>query len=121
MCATGHLVTLSNSHVIQRRKWVESVKADHTNSLTQHREAVERELSWLAQCRQSRFRAEDSRVRHLQDSVRNMSLLSDFSLDDSEGEEEEVRRVCIVWECRNLCVCVCVCVCVCDSLDGYSE
>ena len=68
---------------------MESVKADHTHSLTQHREAVERELRRLAECRESRFRAEDSRVRQLQDSVKNMSLLSDFDLDLEEEEEEQ--------------------------------
>ena len=112
MCAADNLVTLFGSDVMQRRKWVESVKADHTHSLTHHREAVERELRWLAQCRESRFRAEDSRVKRLQDSVRNMSLLSDYSVEESEGEEE-VRAVYIVMHnvvCHNpVCVCVCVC------------
>ena len=74
---------------MRRRKWVESVKADHIHSLTQHREAVERELKRLAECRENRFHAEDSRVRRLQDSVRNMSLLSDLSLEEEEEEEEE--------------------------------
>ena len=75
--------------MVQRRKWVESVKADHTHSLSQHRAAVELELRHLAECRERRFRAEDSRVRHLQDSVRNMSLLSDFAPEEEEEEEEE--------------------------------
>ena len=104
MYAASNLVSLSSSDVIQRRKWVESVKADHTHSLTQHREAVERELRWLAQCRESRFRAEDSRVKRLQDSVRNMSLLSEYSVEESE-REEEVRTVWTVGGVIILCVC----------------
>ena len=94
--------------MVQRRKWVESLKADHTHSLSQHRAAVKLELRHLAVCREQRFRAEDSRVRHLQDSVRNMSLLSDIGHDDEEDEEEEggeevtvlsVRKNCSISRC----------------------
>lgn len=87
------IIISSHSDILQRRKWVESVKADHTHSLTQHRAAVELELKRLAECREQRFKAEDSRVKHLQDSVRNMSLLSNFSLDDEDDEiKNEVRQ-----------------------------
>ena len=66
---------------------MESVKADHTHSLSRHHAAIELELRRLAEHRENRFRAEDARVKHLQESVRNMSLLSDFSLDEDEAEE----------------------------------
>ena len=65
------------------------MKADHTHSLSQHQAAVGEELRRLAECRERRFRAEDSRVRHLQDNMRNMSLLSNVSLSGEEEEEEE--------------------------------
>ena len=68
---------------------MESVKADHTHSLSQHQAAVELELRHLAECRERRFRAEDSRVKHLQDTMHNMSLLSDFGREEDEEEEEE--------------------------------
>ena len=87
---------------------MESVKADHTHSLTQHHEAVERELRRLAECRESRFRAEDSRVKRLQDSVRNMSLLSNFSLEEEEEEEVMSGSSCDAVMHFSLCVCVCV-------------
>ena len=83
------------SDVVQHRKWVESLKADHTHSLSQHRAAVRLELQNLAVCREQRFKAEDSRVRHLQDSVRNMSLRSDIC-DEDDDEEEEGREEVIL-------------------------
>ena len=65
------------------------MKADHTHSLTQHRAAVDRELQRLARCRERRFRAEDSRVKTLQDSVKNLSLVSHWE-EGEEGEADEV-------------------------------
>lgn len=97
---------LPSSDVVQRKKWVESLKADHTHSLSQHRAAVELERRLLAQCRERRFRAEDSRVRNIQESVQNMSLLSgDFTGEDDEEEEADEENeggkevcVCIIMD-----------------------
>ena len=55
---------------------------------------MELELRRLAMCRERRFRAEDSRVRHLQESVQNMSLISQLGSEEEEEEEEEEE---VVW------------------------
>ena len=68
------------------------MRADHLHSVHQHKEAVERELKCLRVCRENRFQAEDSRVKRLQESVRNMSLIG----DKEEEEEEEDKELTLV-------------------------
>ena len=92
------------------------MRADHLHSVHQHKEAVERELKCLRVCRENRFQAEDSRVKRLQESVRNMSLIG----DKEEEEEEEDKELTLVLSeeqeqkvhispppARLMCVCMC--------------
>ena len=54
--------------------------------------AIASHLSRLreSECRERRVGAEDSRIRHLQDNMRNLSLLSNVSLSGEEEKEKEV-------------------------------
>ena len=61
------------------------MRAEHEQRHQQLLSAVERELEQLRKYRQGRFRAEDTRVKRLQERVSNMSLV----IEEEEEEEEE--------------------------------